>query len=78
MKICTNKIVIGKVINCFLLTFGFSTKNIHGIEISKNLNPAKKIGGNDNTAILRATKFNPHKTTMENAITTCFEFTINL
>jgi len=61
-----------------LLTFGFFTKNIHGNDIKKNLNPAKKIGGKDNTAILRVTKFNPHKITIINAITTCLVLKTNL
>jgi len=61
-----------------LLNYSFFTINIHGNDIKKNLNPAKKIGGKDNTTILRVTKFNPHKTTMINAITTCFVLKANL
>ncbi len=61
-------------INSILDILGFFTKNIHGKDNIKNLKAAANTGGSELTVTLSATKLNPHKKTINTAISICFCF----
>ncbi len=61
-------------INSILDILGFLTKNIHGKDNIKNLKAAAKTGGRELTVTLSATKLNPHKKTINTAMSICFCF----